>query len=90
MLSQRFSVDVVDNRAGFAMTTWQASLMREGVPDLRYRTRFTVRFVGDDWRSLQLQGEARWSHGEEAEVGYDAALLDSLVNDLRTRFAKRQ
>ena len=48
-LSQRYVVDVVDPRAGFVMTTWQASLSREGVPELRYRTRFVARFV-DDWR----------------------------------------
>jgi hypothetical protein len=32
VLSQSTSVDVVDPRAGFAMTTWQASLVRDGVP----------------------------------------------------------
>ena len=58
-LQQRFTIDVVDPRAGFAMTTWQASLMREGAPDLRYRSRVTTRFIGDDWRSLQLRSEAR-------------------------------
>jgi hypothetical protein len=89
-LSQRYEVDVVDPRAGFAMTTWQASLVREGAPDLRYRTRFTARFIGDDWRSLQVQSEARWSRGEEADVGYDGAQLDSVTNDLRARLGKKQ
>jgi len=88
-LSQRYEVDVVDPRAGFAMTTWQASLVREGTPDLRYRTRFTARFTGDDWRSLQVQSEARWSRGEEADVGYDLAQLDSVTSDLRARLGKK-
>jgi hypothetical protein len=89
VLSQRHVVDVVDPRAGFAMTTWQASLMRGGVPDLRYRTRFVTRFV-DDWRSLQVRSEARWALGEEAEIGYDSAQLDSLASDLRTKLGKKQ
>jgi hypothetical protein len=87
-LSQRYVVDVVDPRAGFVMTTWQASLSRGGVPDLRYRTRFVARFV-DDWRSLQLHSEARWARGDEADVGYDSALLDSLVADLRAKLGKK-
>jgi len=87
-LSQRYVVDVVDQRAGFVMTTWQASVSRDGVPDLRYRTRFTARFV-DDWHSLQLRSEARLARGDEADVGYDSALLDSLAADLRAKLGKK-
>jgi hypothetical protein len=88
-LSQRYTVDVSDSRAGFAMTTWQASVVRDGVPDLRYRTRLTARFTGDDWRSLRLQSEARWTRGEDADVGYDVAQLDSLAAELRLKFGRR-
>ena len=87
-LGQRYVVDVVDPRAGFAMTTWQASLIREGVPDPRYRTRFVARFV-DEWHALQLRSEARFTHGQEPDVGYDSAQLDSLANDLRTKLGKK-
>jgi hypothetical protein len=87
-LSQRYVVDVVDQRAGFVMTTWQASVSRDGVPDLRYRTRFTARFV-DDWRSLQLRSEARWARGDEADIGYDSAQLDSLAAELRIKLGKK-
>jgi len=88
VLSQKYVIDVVDPRAGFAMTTWQASLMREGVPDPRYRTRFVARFV-DDWKTLQLRSEARFARGTEPDVGYDSAQLDSLANDLRTKLGKK-
>jgi hypothetical protein len=87
-LSQRYVVDVVDPRAGFAMTTWQASLIREGVPDPRYRTRFVARFV-DDWRALQLRSEARFTRSDEPDVGYDSAQLDSVANDLRAKLGKK-
>lgn len=87
-LSQRYVVDVVDPRAGFVMTTWQASLIREGVPDPRYRTRFVARFV-DEWHALQLRSEARFTRGEEPDVGYDSAQLDSLTNDLRAKLGKK-
>src|SRR5438128_1305688 len=49
LVTQRFSIDVSDQRAGFVMTPWQANLIREGAPDLRYRVRVIIRFVGDDW-----------------------------------------
>ncbi len=88
-LSQHYVVEVQDQRAGFSMTSWQASLLRDGVPDLRYRTRLTAKFLGDDWRRLQVRSEANWAHGEEWEVGFDAAQLDSVTADLRARLAKR-
>ena len=89
VLGQRYTVEVTDPRAGFAMTAWQASLQRDGVPDLRYRTRVTAKFLGDDWRKLQLRDEANWQRGEEWEVGYDAAQLDSVASDLRAKLGKK-
>ena len=87
-LSQRYVVDVVDPRAGFAMTTWQASLIRDGVPDPRYRTRFVARFV-DEWHALQLRSEARFTRTDEPDVGYDSAQLDSVATDLRAKLGKK-
>lgn len=88
-LSQRFTVDVSDSRAGFAMTAWQASLVRGGVPDLRYRTRVSARFLGDDWRKVQVRSEANWARGNEWDVGFDVAQLDSVSGDLRTKLGRR-
>lgn len=87
-LSQRYVLDVVDPRAGFAMTTWQASVIREGVPDPRYRTRFVARFV-DEWRALQVRSEARFTRGDEPDVGYDSAQLGALVGELRAKLGKK-
>ena len=89
VLALRFTVEVTDARAGFAMTAWQASLQRDGVPDLRYRTRVSAKFLGDDWRRVQLRDEANWQRGDEWEVGYDAAQLDSVANDLRARLGRK-
>jgi hypothetical protein len=88
-LAQRYTVEVVDARAGFAMTAWQASI-RDGVPDLRYRTRVTGKFLGDDWRKLQLRDEANWQRGSEWDVGYDVSQLDSVAAELRAKLGKRQ
>jgi hypothetical protein len=88
-LSQRYTVDVSDPNAGFLMTPWQASLARDGVPELRYRTRIVLRFLGDDWKQLAVRVEANWLRGEEWEVGYDAALLDSVSVHLTSRLGKR-
>ncbi len=89
-LGQRYTVEVQDPRAGFAMTAWQASLLRDGVPDLRYRTRVTARFLGDDWKKLQLRHEANWARGDEWDVGYDVAQLDSVTTELRAKVGKKQ
>jgi hypothetical protein len=88
-LSQRYTIDVSDPNAGYLMTPWQATLSRDGVPELRYRTRIILRFLGDDWKQLAVRAEANWLRGEEWQVGYDAALLDSVSVQLTQRLAKR-
>lgn len=88
-LGQHYTVEITDPKAGFAMTAWNASLVRDGVPDLRYRTRFVAQFMGDDWRKLQLRHEANWSRGSEWDVGYDAAQLDSVGAEVRAKLGKR-
>jgi hypothetical protein len=88
-LGQRYTVEVQDPRAGFVMTAWQASLLRDGVPDLRYRTRVTARFLGEDWKKLQLRHEANWARGDEWDVGYDLPQLDSVTTEVRGKIGKR-
>jgi hypothetical protein len=88
-LAQKYTVYVSDPNAGFLMTSWQASLARDGVPELRYRTRIILRFLGDDWKQLAVSAEANWLHGDEWQVGFDAALLDSVSTNLTARLGKR-
>lgn len=90
VLSQRFTVDVSDARAGFLMTPWQASLSRNGVPDLRYRTRVVVRFLGDEWREVAIRAEANWQHGDEWTVGYDSTMLRVVSEDLAAKIGKAE
>jgi hypothetical protein len=88
-LAEKYVVEVTDPRAGFLMTAWQASMTRDGVPDLRYRTRLIAKFVGDDWHALQLRSEANWARGEEWDIGYDVAQLDTVASELRTRLSRK-
>lgn len=89
-LSQKYTVEVSDPNAGFLMTPWEARLARDGVPELRYRTRIVLRFLGDStWKQLSVRAEANWLRGEEWQWGYDAALLDSLSAQLTSRLGKR-
>jgi hypothetical protein len=88
-LNQSFTVDASDPQAGFLMTTWQATVVRDGVPDLRYRTRLIVRFPVDDPRQLTVRADANWQRGDEWDVGYDSALLEQTAADLRTKLGKR-
>ena len=88
-LQVRYVVEVADPNAGFTMTAWRASVSREGVPDLRYRTRIVARFLGDDWSRLQLRSEANWAHGDEWEIGYDVAQLDTASRELRERLSPK-
>ena len=93
VLAKRYSVDVSDERAGFLMTPWQASFMRDGAPDLRYRTRVMIRFLGDDWKQVSVRAQANWQRvgtTDEWDVGYDTQVLDDVSNDLTARIGKRQ
>lgn len=84
-----YTVEVTDPRAGFVMTAWAATTAREGVPELRYRTRFVAQFMGEDWRKLQLRQEANWARGQEWDVGFDAAQLDAMSTELRNKLGRR-
>lgn len=87
-LEERHTIAVRDQAAGFAMTAWEASLTRDGVPDLRYRTRLVATYVGD-WRQLHIRAEASWKEGDEWQFGVDRTLLASTVAELRTRIGTR-
>ncbi len=90
VLEADHTVDVRDETAGFAMTPWEATVVRDGVPDLRYRTRVTLRFLGPDWKQLQVRAEANWrSRGDEWDVGFDEALLEKVASALQSRLGKR-
>ena len=89
LLTQNYSVDVSDSRAGFLMTPWQAGTTREGAPDLRYRTRIVIRFLGDDWKQVTVRAEANWQRLDEWDVGYDAKLLDDVASELRALIGRK-
>jgi hypothetical protein len=90
VLGAEHQIDVRDETAGFVMTPWEASVVRDGVPDVRYRTRVTLRFLGDEWKQLQVRAEANWrSRADEWDVGFDEALLGKVTTDLQSRLGKR-
>lgn len=89
LLTQRYSIDVSDQRAGFLMSPWQSSVMHDGVPDLRYRTRLVIRFLGDDWKQASVRSEANWQRDQEWDIGYDTKMLDDVTNELKTRIGKK-
>jgi hypothetical protein len=88
LLIQHYSIDVEDSRAGFLMTPWQASLNRNGAPDLRYRTRIVIRFLGQDWKQVSVRAEANWQRGDEWDTGFDSRLLDDVIAELRTKIGR--
>lgn len=88
-LSAKYSVDVSDAKAGYLMTPWQASFTRGGAPDLHYRTRIIIRFIGDDWKQVSVRAEANWQRDDEWDIGYDTQILEDVVVELRTRIGKR-
>jgi hypothetical protein len=92
LLTQNYSVDVSDQHAGFLMTPWQASFLRDGAPDLRYRTRVMIRFLGDDWKQVSVRSQANWQRqgaADEWDIGYDTKLLDDVANELTARIGKK-
>ena len=90
LLTKLYSVDVSDQRAGFLMTPWQAGTTPEGAPDLRYRTRVIIRFLGEQWKQVSVRAEANWQRAaDEWDVGFDGKVLDNVVNELRGRIGKK-
>jgi len=92
VLAKRYSVDVSDEHVGFLMAPWQNSFMRDGTPDLRYRTRVTIRFLGDKCKQVSERAQAncqRLGANDEWDIGYDTQVLDEVSNDLTARIGKR-
>jgi len=84
-LAQKYTIDVSDPNAGFLMTTWQSTYSNRGVPELRYRTKIILRFLGDDWKELAVRAEANWQRGEEWQVGFDERLLEQVTDELTAK-----
>lgn len=89
-LAQKYSIDVSDQRAGFLMTPWQAGSTPQGAPDLRYRTRVVVRFLGEDWKQASVRAEANWQKSDEWDIGFDSKLLDDVTSELKARIGKQR
>lgn len=92
LLNQNYSVDVSDQHSGFLMTPWQATFLRDGAPDLRYRTRVMIRFLGDDWKQVAVHSQANWQRqgaADEWDIGYDSKILDDVANELAARIGKK-
>lgn len=91
LLTQNFSNDFVsDPKAGFLMTPWSVGTTREGGPDLRYRTRIVIKFLGgDEWKQVTVRAEANWQRLDEWDIGYDSKLLEDVSSDLRARIGRK-
>src|SRR5215468_4582318 len=89
LLTQRYTVYVSDPRAGFLMTPWQPGSTPQGAPDLRYRTRIIIFFLGEEWKQVSVRAEANWQRGDEWDTGFDAKLLEDVSSELKTRVGKR-
>jgi len=89
LLTQNFSVDVTDSKAGFLMTPWQAGTTREGAPDLNYRTRIIIRFLGEEWKQATVRAEANWQRLDGWDIGYDSKMLEDVSSGLRARIGKQ-
>jgi hypothetical protein len=89
-LTQKYSIDVSDPKAGFLMTPW-INATKNGVPDVRYRTRIVIRFLGDDGKQVAVRCEANWqkSSADEWDFGYDTQMLEDAVVEVRTRVGKK-
>jgi hypothetical protein len=91
LLTQISSSDFVsDPKAGFLMTPWSVGTTREGGPDLRYRTRIVIKFLGgDEWKQVTVRAEANWQRLDEWDIGYDSKLLEDVSSDLRARIGRK-
>src|SRR5215510_648738 len=89
LLMTRYTVYVSDQRAGFLMTPWQYGATPQGTPDLRYRTRIIIFFLGDEWKQVSVRAEANWQRGDEWDIGFDAKILEDVSTEMKNRVGRK-
>jgi hypothetical protein len=84
VLSREFDVEVAQKDSGYVQTAWKRTyVVAKGVQSERYRARLVVKFLGADWRTVQVRSDALWYGGYDWEQGYDTILLEHAYGDLQ-------
>jgi hypothetical protein len=86
-LAARFKLNVNDRANGLLQSLWQSPVVNDGIPDVSYRTRFTVKFI-DNWKRVEVKNEAIWQPAGASNGGFDRDMLIDLTADLRARIGK--
>jgi len=93
-LTQQFDLEVLDKDSGYLRTSWKYTYIQQGLVNQNYRSRIVLKFVGDDWKVVQVKCESNWlqSGGFGAAagwiLGYDSKLLEDVYGDLQGRVGR--
>ncbi len=87
--SQQFDLEVLDKEAGYMRSSWKFSSIGAGERRDSYANRISIKFVGTDWKTLQLKCEAEWNHPKEGWImGYDTRFLKDVFSQLQGRVGR--
>src|SRR6266498_4920373 len=83
-LTHDFDVEVLDKDSGYLRSAWKYSYVSSTKRYDQYRNRITVKFIGDDWKVVQLKVEANWFSKSAGDwvLGYDSQLLRDVYTEL--------
>jgi len=93
-LTHHYDLEVIDKDSGYLRTSWKYTYIQEGIVNQNYRSRIVLKFVGDDWKVLQVKCESNWlSSGGLGEpsgwiLGYDSKLLEDVYGDIQGRVGR--
>lgn len=88
-VSQQFDLEVLDKESGYMRSSWKYSSIGRGDRADSYGNRISIKFLGDDWKTLQLKCEAQWYDPKEGWIsGYDTRFLKDVYSQLQGRVGR--
>jgi len=92
-LTQQFDLEILDKDSGYIRTSWKYTYIQQGLVSQNYRSRIVLKFVGDDWKVVQVKCESNWLEsssfrGSGWVLGYDSKLLEDVYGDLQGRVGR--
>ena len=89
-VSQRHDLEVLEKESGYLRTSWKYTYItpRVGSISEKYRSRIVVKFLGDNWKTVQVKCESNWLDRGGWVMGYDTRILEDIYGDLQGKIGR--
>ena len=87
-ISQQFDLEVLEKESGYLRTSWKYTFLVGKQISEKYRTRIIIKFVGEEWKTVQIKSESNWLEKEGWILGYDTMLLEDVFGDIQGRIGR--